>query len=77
MTPAEEGSVSQVDLLALDDALLRLGQLSKRQHRIVELRYFAGMTIAETAEVLSLSSATIENEWRVARAWLGDQLAIQ
>ena len=64
-----------VDLHALDQALNRLEALDATQARVVELRYFAGLTIAETAHVLSLSTATIERAWRAARAWLYTQLA--
>jgi RNA polymerase sigma factor (TIGR02999 family) len=59
-----------VDLLALNDALDRLGQLDERQSRVVELRFFAGLSIEETAEVMHLSPASIKREWQTARAWL-------
>lgn len=59
-----------VDLLALNDALDRLAQLDERQSRVVELRFFAGLSIEETAEVMHLSSASIKREWHTARAWL-------
>jgi RNA polymerase sigma factor (sigma-70 family) len=59
-----------VDLLALDDALTQLSQMSPRQSRIVELRFFGGLSIAETAEFLEISHATVEREWSVARTWL-------
>ncbi len=58
------------DLLELDKALLKLEQFDEQQCRIVELRYFAGLTIEETAGVMKLSPATIKREWAVARAWL-------
>ncbi|MCB1632949.1 MAG: sigma-70 family RNA polymerase sigma factor [Xanthomonadales bacterium] len=63
-------SIDQEDLLALDLALTRLQQLDPRQVQIVELRYFAGFSISETAELLQLSTATIKREWVMARAWL-------
>jgi RNA polymerase sigma-70 factor (ECF subfamily) len=63
-----------VDIEALDAALNRLAQLDPRQAHIVELRYFAGMTIEETAAVLSLSPRTIKREWTSARAWLRAEL---
>jgi RNA polymerase sigma factor (TIGR02999 family) len=63
-----------LDALALDDALARLAQLDPRQHRIVELRFFAGLTMEEIAEVLGYSKATVELDWRAARAWLNLQL---
>jgi RNA polymerase sigma factor (TIGR02999 family) len=61
---------ANVDLLALDDALTQLARLSSRQARIVELRFFGGLSIEETAEVLGVSSATVERDWTHARAWL-------
>jgi len=63
-----------VDLLALDEALDGLAAIDELQARIVELKYFAGLTIEEVAEVLSSSPATIKREWNVARAWLHRQL---
>src|SRR5437762_2364603 len=59
-----------VDLIALDDALTQLSQLDQRKSRIVELKFFGGMTTEEIEEVLQISSATIEREWGLARAWL-------
>ena len=61
---------SEVDLLSLSDSLDRLAQLDERQSRVVELRFFAGLSIEETAEVLQLSPASIKREWQTARAWL-------
>jgi RNA polymerase sigma factor (TIGR02999 family) len=63
------------DLLSLDDALQALSAVDPQQGRIVELRFFAGLTIEETAEVTGLSTATIEREWRAARAWLRAELS--
>jgi RNA polymerase sigma factor (TIGR02999 family) len=60
----------EVDLLSLNDALDRLSQLDERQSRVVELRFFAGLSIEETAEVLHLSPASVKREWQTARAWL-------
>ncbi|MBI1853211.1 MAG: sigma-70 family RNA polymerase sigma factor [Planctomycetes bacterium] len=57
-------------LVALDEALADLALLDERQARIVELRFFGGLSIEETAEVISVSHATVEREWRVAKAWL-------
>jgi RNA polymerase sigma factor (TIGR02999 family) len=64
-----------VDLLLLDDALTELARLDERQSRIVELRYFSGLSIDETAEVLGISSTTVSREWTTARAWLYRQIA--
>lgn len=63
------------DLLALDEALTRLAALSERQARVVECRFFAGMSVEDTAEVLGISPATVKREWTVARAWLNQELA--
>jgi RNA polymerase sigma factor (TIGR02999 family) len=62
------------DLIALDDALTALTELDPQQGRIVELRFFGGLTIEETAEVLKISHATVEREWSMARAWLRRQM---
>lgn len=64
----------QVDLIELENALEHLAQLSERQARVVELRFFAGLEIKETAEVLGVSAGTVKGDWRVARAWLARQL---
>ncbi|HEX3527279.1 MAG TPA: ECF-type sigma factor [Thermoanaerobaculia bacterium] len=63
-----------VDLIDLHDALERLGQLDAEQARIVELRFFGGLTIEETAEVLGSSPATVKRDWASARAWLYREL---
>jgi RNA polymerase sigma factor (TIGR02999 family) len=62
------------DLLAVDEVLTRLADLDPRQAKIVEMRFFAGMTVAEVAGSLGLSTRTIEREWTMARAWLRQQL---
>jgi RNA polymerase sigma factor (TIGR02999 family) len=61
-------------LLAVDEALKRLESLDPRQEQIVEMRFFGGLTVKETAEVLGVSTRTIEREWTIARAWLYVQL---
>jgi len=63
-----------VDLLALDEALDRLAAMDERLGRVVELRYFGGLTTAETAEVVGVSTATIERDWSTARGWLRREL---
>lgn len=63
-----------IDFLILDDALARLGQIGDRYQKIVELRFFAGLTIEETAEMVGVSHATVEREWNFARAWLRREL---
>jgi RNA polymerase sigma-70 factor, ECF subfamily len=67
-------SDSGLDVEALDCALDKLGTVDARQARIVELRYFSGMTIEEIAEVMSLSPGTVKRDWMVARAWLFAEL---
>ena len=64
-----------VDLVALDEALVALAALDERQVRIVELRFFAGLTIEETAEVLGIGNSTVNRDWRDARVWLYRELA--
>jgi RNA polymerase sigma factor (sigma-70 family) len=61
-------------VLALDEALSRLAALDPEQSRLVELRYFAGLSIEEAAEVLGVSPATVKRQWRVTRAWLKREL---
>ena len=63
-------AAKSVDLLALDKALVDLEKADPRQHRVVELRFFGGLTNAQTAEMLALSKATVKREWSTARAWL-------
>ena len=58
------------DVLALDEILQKLQVLDPRQAKIVEMRFFGGMTVPEVANVLGLSTRTIENEWKMCRAWL-------
>lgn len=62
------------ELVALDEALQRLSALDPRQGRIVECRFFAGMSVEETAEALEISPATVKREWTAARAWLNREL---
>ncbi len=76
LTQAERIAREQeVDVLALDEAMERLAAFDPQQSRIVELRFFAGLTIEETAEVLGISHATVEREWKLARAWLRRELS--
>ena len=63
-----------VDLILLDEALNRLGELDSLQARIVEMRFFAGLTVEEVAEVLGVSDSEVKREWRSAKAWLTAQL---
>jgi RNA polymerase sigma factor (TIGR02999 family) len=67
MTPAPQ---REINLVALDDALDTLAKLDERQSRMVELRFFGGLSIEETSEVLGVSAPTVKREWASARAWL-------
>jgi RNA polymerase sigma factor (sigma-70 family) len=62
------------DLVALDDALHALAKLSERKSRVVELRFFGGLSVAETAAVLDVSPQTVMRDWKLARAWLRREL---
>ncbi len=64
----------ELDLVGLDDALNRLAAMDERQSRIVELRFFAGLSVEETAEVMGISTPTVKREWSSARAWLFREL---
>jgi RNA polymerase sigma-70 factor, ECF subfamily len=64
----------EVDLLALDSALDKLGALDPRQKQIVELRFFGGLTVEETAAVLDVAAITVKRDWALARAWLFREL---
>ena len=63
-----------LDVLALHEALEQLAKIDERKHRVIELRFFAGLTVEEIAEAMGLSKTTIESEWRAARAWLNVKL---
>lgn len=63
-----------MDLVALDEALTRLAKFDERHARVVELRYFSGLSIDETAEVLGVSNVTVRRDWNMAKAWLYRQL---
>ena len=62
------------ELIALDEALQRLVAMNERQARIVECRFFGGMSVEETAEALDVSPATVKRDWAIARAWLNREL---
>lgn len=62
------------ELVLLDEALARLATMNARQSRIIELRFFAGLTVEETAEVIGISPKTVKRDWSVARAWLHREL---
>jgi len=58
------------ELIALDEALVQLGEFDARKARVVELRFFGGLTVDETAKVLRISANTVDRDWSTARAWL-------
>jgi RNA polymerase sigma factor (TIGR02999 family) len=64
----------EVDLVALDDALQNLSKLDPQQERIIELRYFGGLSIESTARILGISTSTVSRDWNLARAWLQREL---
>jgi RNA polymerase sigma factor (sigma-70 family) len=66
---------SGVDLLALDEALRRLNEVDERKHRVVMLRYFAGLTIEQVAAAMELSPATVKSDWQFARSWLHREMS--
>ena len=63
-----------LDVVALDEALQRLAEIDEQQSRIVELRFFSGLTVEETADVMGISKATVKREWSMAKAWLHREL---
>ena len=71
---AAAGATPAIDVLALNDALDRLAVMDPRQSQIVELRYFAGLTVEDTAAALDISAGTVKREWSSARAWLFKEL---
>ena len=66
---------AQVDVLALDDALQALARIDQRQSRIVELRFFAGLSLQEISQALEVGSATVQRDWTAARAWLHREIS--
>ena len=71
---AEPGTLDAVDVIALDDALARLADIDPQKARLVDLRYFAGLSIPEAAAALGVSPATVGREWAIARMWLRREL---
>ena len=70
----EEPLAVDVDIIALDDALKSLGEMDSQQRRVVELKFFGGLSIEDTAEVLGISASTVKRDWITARAWLYREL---
>ena len=73
--PQHSDGETDDDVAAIDAALTKLGGLDERQARVVEMRYFGGLTIEETAQALEISDATVKREWTLARAWLKRELS--
>ena len=72
--PAAMSPKQGADIIALDDALTNLSDRDEQQAQIVEMRYFGGLTIEETAEVLKISPATVKRDWNMAKAWLSREM---
>ena len=70
----EQPLVRDVDVVALDDALKSLAHMDEQQSRVVELKFFGGLTVEDTAEVLGVSPSTVKRDWTTARAWLFREL---
>ena len=70
------GEHKDFDLVSLDESLKKLAEYDSIQARIVELRFFGGLTIEETAEVLTISDSTVKREWRMAKAWLKNRMQV-
>jgi len=68
------GNEKDIDLIALDEALNRLKEIDERQVQVVELRYFSGLTLEETAKALKFSRTTVADDWKIAKAWLRREL---
>jgi RNA polymerase sigma factor (TIGR02999 family) len=71
------GQQQDLDIEALDEALTRLSKIDEQQSRIVELRFFSGLTVEETAEVLGISPATVKRDWSMAKAWLHREISTE
>ena len=65
-----------LDLIAVDEVLTRLAALDQQQARVVELRFFGGLNVEETTEVLGISERTVKRDWQVARAWIRRELRV-
>jgi RNA polymerase sigma-70 factor (ECF subfamily) len=71
------GPGRDLDIVALDEALARLSEIDEQQSKIVELRFFSGLTVDETAEVLAISPATVKRDWSMAKAWLHREISAE
>ena len=77
VTLVDDAADRAPELIALDSALTNLERLDPQQARVVELRYFGGLTVEETAEAAGISTATVKREWRTARAWLRREIGLE
>ena len=73
---SEVGASRAAELVALDDAMNLLARIDARKVRVVEMRFFGGLSVEETAEVLKVSSVTVRRDWMIAKAWLYRELAV-
>ena len=73
----EKAQAKEMDVIALDDALTRLSEIAPRQGRIVEMRFFGGLTLEEISAALEIGSATVQRDWTAARAWLYREISRQ
>ena len=64
-----------LDVVALDEALQRLAEIDEQQSKVVELRFFSGLSVEETAEVMGISKSTVKRDWSMAKAWLHRELS--
>ncbi len=70
----EQAAIGGDQMIEIDEALKKLADFDAKKSRIVELRFFAGLTVEETAEILDISARTVKREWRFAKAWLYRQM---
>jgi RNA polymerase sigma factor (TIGR02999 family) len=75
--PQKAGTDQTEEILAVDEALEQLASLEPRQARVVELRYFAGQSVEETAELMGISARTVKADWAMAKGWMRTQLAVK
>jgi RNA polymerase sigma factor (TIGR02999 family) len=75
IVPRDSGGLQTEEILAVDEVLSRLARLNARQARVVELRYFAGMSVEEAAEAMGIAARTVKLDWAMAKAWMKSQLS--
>jgi RNA polymerase sigma factor (TIGR02999 family) len=77
IVPRDSGGLQTEEILAVDEVLARLAALDERQARVVELRYFAGLSVEETAETLGIATRTVKLDWAMAKGWMKSQLSAE